>query len=177
MACLNRSRTLEAPCRRTSPQTRTGDGEKRTFDSPATALASMVCQCPEGRTSNRPLGMEAPISHIFSDCADSPQFPVSFLCFILTGNIAEMDALRGLHIDLGAGISRQRRTSWSFAAGLLDQFFAQHWPIPIKNKQRQMAVVRKLTQGEVVFSACLVKVAPASYSRWVRVGRSLCLSG
>ena len=63
LACLNRSRTLEAPMPTNISTNSEPEMEKKgTLDSPATALASMVLPVPGGPTSRMPLGMEAPIS-------------------------------------------------------------------------------------------------------------------
>ena len=63
LACLKRSRTLLAPMPTNISTNSEPEMEKNgTFDSPATALASMVLPVPGGPTSNMPLGMDAPIS-------------------------------------------------------------------------------------------------------------------
>ena len=63
LACLNRSRTLDAPIPTNISTNSEPLMEKNgTLASPATALASMVLPVPGGPTSSTPLGMEAPIS-------------------------------------------------------------------------------------------------------------------
>ena len=63
LACLNRSRTLDAPMPTNISTNSEPDMEKNgTLASPATALASMVLPVPGGPTSSTPLGMDAPIS-------------------------------------------------------------------------------------------------------------------
>ena len=66
LACLNRSRTLEAPMPTNISTNSDPDMEKNgTPASPATALASMVLPVPGGPTSSTPLGMDAPASEYF----------------------------------------------------------------------------------------------------------------
>src|SRR5699024_4164968 len=66
LACLNRSRTLEAPMPTNISTNSEPDIEKKgTPASPATALASMVLPVPGGPTSKTPLGIEAPTSVYF----------------------------------------------------------------------------------------------------------------
>ena len=63
LAWLNRSRTLDAPMPTNISTNSEPEMEKKgTWDSPATALASMVLPVPGGPTSRMPLGMDAPIS-------------------------------------------------------------------------------------------------------------------
>ena len=63
MACLKRSRTLDAPIPTNISTNSDPDIEKKdTFASPATALASIVFPVPGGPTRRIPFGMEAPIS-------------------------------------------------------------------------------------------------------------------
>ena len=65
-ACLNRSRTLEAPIPTNISTNSEPDMEKNgTPASPATAFASMVLPVPGGPTSRTPFGMEAPTSVYF----------------------------------------------------------------------------------------------------------------
>ena len=67
LACLNRSRTLEAPMPTNISTNSEPEMEKKgTSASPATALASMVLPVPGGPTSSTPLGMVAPIWVYFS---------------------------------------------------------------------------------------------------------------
>ena len=70
MACLNRSRTLEAPMPTNISTNSEPDMEKKgTLDSPATALASMVLPVPGGPTSRMPLGIWAPMSlYLLGSC-------------------------------------------------------------------------------------------------------------
>ena len=66
LACLNRSRTLEAPIPTNISTNSEPEMEKKgTPASPATALASMVLPVPGGPTSSTPLGMDAPASVYF----------------------------------------------------------------------------------------------------------------
>jgi len=63
LACLKRSRTLDAPIPTNISTNSEPDMEKNgTFDSPATALASKVLPVPGGPTSKMPFGIDAPIS-------------------------------------------------------------------------------------------------------------------
>ena len=65
-ACLNRSRTLDAPMPTNISTNSLPEMEKKgTLASPATALASMVLPVPGGPTSSTPLGIEAPTSVYF----------------------------------------------------------------------------------------------------------------
>ena len=65
-ACLNRSRTLDAPIPTNISTNSDPDMEKNgTFASPATAFASMVLPVPGGPTRRIPFGMEAPTSLYF----------------------------------------------------------------------------------------------------------------
>ena len=67
MACLNRSRTLDAPMPTNISTNSEPDMEKKgTCASPATAFASMVLPVPGGPTSRTPLGIAAPISLYFA---------------------------------------------------------------------------------------------------------------
>ena len=67
LACLKRSRTLEAPIPTNISTNSDPDMEKKgTLASPATALASMVLPVPGGPTRRMPLGIVAPISLYFS---------------------------------------------------------------------------------------------------------------
>ena len=69
-ACLNRSRTFDAPIPTNISTNSEPDMEKKgTLASPATALASMVFPVPGGPTSRMPFGMVAPISvYCFGSC-------------------------------------------------------------------------------------------------------------
>ena len=61
-ACLNRSRTLDAPIPTNISTNSEPEMEKNgTLDSPATALASMVLPVPGGPTSRIPFGIVAPM--------------------------------------------------------------------------------------------------------------------
>ena len=70
LACLNRSRTLEAPMPTNISTNSEPEMEKKgTLDSPATALASMVLPVPGGPTSRMPLGILAPmLSYLLGSC-------------------------------------------------------------------------------------------------------------
>ena len=62
-ACLNRSRTLEAPTpTNISTKSEPLNEKNGTFASPATAFASKVLPVPGGPTNNAPFGNLAPIS-------------------------------------------------------------------------------------------------------------------
>ena len=64
LACLKRSRTLEAPMPTNISTNSDPEMEKKgTSASPATALASMVLPVPGGPTSRMPLGLS--LIHIF----------------------------------------------------------------------------------------------------------------
>ena len=66
LACLNKSRTLEAPTPTNISTKSDPEREKNgTFASPATALAMSVLPVPGGPTSNAPLGILAPKSVYF----------------------------------------------------------------------------------------------------------------
>ena len=65
-ACLKRSRTLEAPIPTNISTNSDPDIEKNgTFDSPATAFASIVLPVPGGPTRRTPFGIDAPTSVYF----------------------------------------------------------------------------------------------------------------
>ena len=66
-----------APCRRTSRRLRTGNGEERTFASPATAFASGVLPVLEGRQASAPFGICN--FFIFFWIMRNQQSPVKFL--------------------------------------------------------------------------------------------------
>ena len=65
-ACLNKSRTREAPTPTNISTKSEPDKEKKgTFASPATAFANKVFPVPGGPTNKAPLGIFAPISVYF----------------------------------------------------------------------------------------------------------------
>ncbi len=65
-ACPKRSRTLEAPIPTNISTNSDPDIEKNgTFDSPATAFASIVLPVPGGPTRRTPFGIDAPTSVYF----------------------------------------------------------------------------------------------------------------
>ena len=67
LACLNRSRTFEAPMpTNISTNSEPAMEKNGTLASPATALANIVLPVPGGPTSSTPFGMAAPISEYFS---------------------------------------------------------------------------------------------------------------
>ncbi len=69
LACLNKSRTLEAPTPTNISTKSDPDKEKKgTLASPATALANNVLPVPGGPTSNAPLGILPPRAVYFSGC-------------------------------------------------------------------------------------------------------------
>ena len=66
LACLNKSRTRDAPTPTNISTKSEPDNEKKgTFASPATALAKSVLPVPGGPTSNAPFGILAPSSVYF----------------------------------------------------------------------------------------------------------------
>ena len=66
LACLNKSRTRDAPTpTNISTKSEPANEKKGTFASPATALASNVLPVPGGPTSNAPLGILPPKSVYF----------------------------------------------------------------------------------------------------------------
>ena len=66
LACLNKSRTLEAPTPTNISTKSEPESEKKgTFASPATALANKVLPVPGGPTSSAPFGILAPSSVYF----------------------------------------------------------------------------------------------------------------
>ena len=67
LACLNKSRTLEAPTPTNISTKSEPESEKNgAFASPATALANNVLPVPGGPTSNAPFGIFPPRAVYFS---------------------------------------------------------------------------------------------------------------
>ncbi len=98
-ACLNRSRTLDAPTP-TNISTKSEPERKRTdtFASPATALPAMSYLFPEVRQAVHPSEASHRSLVYFPDYEENLPLPEGFLRFILSGNISNVTPVLLLHI-------------------------------------------------------------------------------
>ena len=99
-----------------------------------------------------------------------------FFGFVLASNIAEMDALRRLYIDLGVGFSGGTEHHGVFAACLFHQFFAHILADADKNEQRQYCRGQKADDGGSGFlylfrKGCTCIVQPLGQGRVIHRAR------
>ena len=169
LACLKRSRTLEAPMPTNISTNSEPDMEKKgTLASPATALASMVLPVPGGPTSRMPFGHARHRSPCtLRDRAGSRRSPARFsLASSSPATSENWMPSDGFDIDFGVALSHAEHHGVR-AAGLVHHLLGHVLPEADEQNQRQAQGEQKVEPGGGLLDHFAPVGTPASSRRWV----------
>ena len=172
-ACLNKSRTLDAPIPTNISTNSEPDMEKKgTLDSPATAFARRVLPVPGGPTSRMPFGIEAPISlYLFGLCRYST-ISVRF-SFASSSPATSENLIPSDDLIYTFALDFPMPKIMEFPPFLPIIFLDIYCPSATNRKIGKIHVKSTLTSGDICCTISLENFAPESYSRCVLSGSSI----